>query len=112
MAEINKITGVVVGQFGEAIQLTVVDNNGIAINVSSYTGTKNLYIRPPDALKTVTYTWSFVSDGTNGQIQFTPAASTEIDRPGTWKGQAVFKIGSSVVAKTVLFDMIVEEALA
>ena len=86
MAEINKIKGIVVGQGGEALQFTVVDVDGNAVNLSSYNSTKTAYLRGPFGTPSKSYTVTFVTDGTNGQLQFTPTAG-DIDQPGDWELQ-------------------------
>jgi len=104
MAEINKVKGIVVGQYGNAVQLQVVDNDGQAVDISAYSSTKTLVLREPFTNKTLSYTATFVTDGTNGQFQFTPAAATEIDRPGKWEGQLKLT-SASAVAMTVVFEV-------
>jgi hypothetical protein len=93
MATVNLLTDVYVGEFGDAIVLTLIDDAGVAVNVSAYTSTKTLRARTPDAQKTVSWTVTFVTDGSNGQVQFTPAAATEIDRPGDWECQVELTAG-------------------
>lgn len=110
MAEINKISGIVVGQYGEAIVLTVVDKNGVAIDVSSYSTSINVTLRDPYTLKTLSYSASFVTDGTDGQIQFTPVAG-DIDRAGVWEGQIKLE-KVSAVALTQIFSIEIEKKLS
>jgi hypothetical protein len=108
MAEMNKIKGLVVGQYGEAISLTVVDRNGNPVDVSTYTGIQ-VILRDPFSIKTLTYTGTFVLDGTDGKIRFTPAEG-DIDRDGDWEGQIVFT-KSSVNTPTRVFTVSVEKRL-
>lgn len=110
MAEIGKIKGLVVGQYGEAIILTVVDKNGTAVDVSAYTTSITVTLRDPYTLKTVSSTGSFVTSGTDGKIQFTPA-SGEIDRAGTWEGQIKLE-KASAIALTSIFDVEIERKLS
>lgn len=111
MPEINKIKGITVGQFGDTIQLQVVDKNGQAVDISAYTGTKTVTLRDTFTLKTLSYTATFVTDGTDGEFQFTPTAATEIDRAGKWEGQLKLLIGSSAAAYTVVFEVDVERKI-
>jgi baseplate upper protein BppU len=109
MAEVNKITGLVVGQYGTALQFTIVDANGSAVDISSYATAKTAYLRSPYDNKLVTHDATFVTDGTNGQIKFTPATG-EIDRPGLWTLQ--FKLATaSAVVYTSIASVLVERAL-
>ena len=109
MAEVNNIVGIVVGQGGEALQFTIKDSDGNAVDISAYSGTKTAYLRSPEALLTKTYTATFVNSGTDGQIQFTPSTG-DIDRPGTWELQ--FKLtAASVVRYTEVAKVNVEKAL-
>jgi len=110
MAELNKITGVVVGQYGEAIILAIVDDNGVAIDVSSYATAKTLTMRDKYTLKVLSYSLTFVTDGTNGQVKFTPA-SGDIDRAGDWEGQIELDTASAR-AITQRFTIEVEPKLA
>lgn len=109
MPEINKITGIVAGQFGDAIQLVVVDEDGQPVDISGYNSTKTTALRSPHTLKTNSYATTFVTDGTNGQVQFTPATG-EIDREGKWEGQ-IKLTSASATALTVVFQVIVEKKI-
>lgn len=112
MPEINKITGITEGQFGDTIQLQVVDKNGQPVDISAYTGTKTVTLRDPFTLKSLSYTATFVTDGTDGQFQFTPAAATEINRAGKWEGQLKLLVGSSAAAYTVVFEVTVGKKIS
>ena len=109
MATLNRITGLVVGQFGSAIPLTVVDDDGQVIDVSSYTGITVRAISP-DARTTLEYEGENVSDGTDGEISFTPTSSETFDRDGTWKGQVQFT-ATGILVLTVIFEMEVEKKI-
>lgn len=110
MAEIGKIKGIVAGQYGDAIILTVVDKDGTAVDISSYTTSITVTLRDIFTLKTVNSTGSFVSDGTDGRVQFTPAAG-ELDRAGTWEGQIKLE-KASAVAMTKVFSIEIERKLS
>lgn len=102
MAALNNITGVSVGQFGVAISVVIVDDDNVAIDVSSYT-TITTYLRAPDALKAVSLNTSFTTDGTDGAVYFAPA-NGDINVPGMWEGQiALEKTGAET--HTQKFDM-------
>lgn len=110
MAELNKITGIIVGQYGEAIILQIVDDNGVAVDVSSYTTSKTVTLRDRFGAKVLSYAATFVTTGSDGQIQFTPA-NGDIDRAGEWVGQVELE---TVAARaiTVPFTVQVETRLA
>lgn len=110
MTEANLITGFNVGQYGEAIPLTIIDDYGNSVNISSYTGTKNIILQSPDSLKVITYAASFVNTGTDGNISFTPAQG-DIDRSGDWNGQVTLSTASAT-NKTVLFIFRVGDSLS
>lgn len=109
MATLNKITGLVKGQYGSSIPLTIVDDEGTAIDLSSYTSISIRAISP-DARTTLSFTGAFVSDGTDGQISFSPTSSNTFDRDGTWRGQVQFS-ATGILALTVIFEMEVEEKI-
>lgn len=109
MAELNRITGIVQGQYGENINLTIVDDDGTAIDISAYTTSKTVTIFNPYTLTVKTYAATFNSTGTDGKLYFTPAAG-DIDSAGTWKGQVKLE-KASAVALSVLFDMEVEDRI-
>ena len=103
MATLNKITGLVVGEYGTARTLTIVDDEGIAIDLSSYTGV-TLKAHSPDARTTLSFTGTLVGGGTGGQFSFTPISSNTFDRDGTWEGQVQFT-ASGILVLTVIFEM-------
>lgn len=109
MTTMNIITGVVVGQFGTAITLEVVDDEGNVVDLSSFTGI-TVKTRSPDARTTLSFTGSLVGDGTSGQFSFTPASGNTFDRDGTWEGQVQFS-ASGVLVLTVIFKLEVEKKI-
>lgn len=70
---------------GVAITLPIVDQDGNIIDVSSAT-TKTIYLRKPDGTTILTKTATFVTDGTDGEIQYV-TVKDEIDTVGVWKVQ-------------------------
>lgn len=108
--EVNVVVGVYAGEYGEPIILTMVDDDGAAIDISGYSSTKTIVLRSPDQLKKVTLTGSFTTDGTDGKVQGTPTTG-QIDREGDWEGQVSLSTGSAV-AKSWVFTMPVGEGIA
>lgn len=109
MTTLNKILGLVVGQFGTAITLQVVDDDGLVVNLSSYTGVTVRAVSP-DAKTTLSFTGTLVGGGTGGQFSFTPASGNTFDRDGTWQGQVQFT-AASVLTLTVVFEMEIDKKL-
>ena len=105
----NKITGLVSGQYGTAVPITVVDDEGNVIDVSSYTGITIKAISP-DARTTLSFTGALVGDGTDGEISFTPTSSDTFDRDGTWNGQVQFS-ATDILVLTVIFEIEVEKKI-
>ncbi len=106
---LNQISGLVVGQYGEGIILTIADDNAVPVDISTYTGLKELILRSPDELKTLTYSISFNTDGTDGKIVFVPLIG-DIDRPGVWHGQIIL-VSATAKIPTQIFTVKVSEAL-
>jgi hypothetical protein len=109
MATLNKVTGLVAGQYGSSIQLQVVDDAGNPIDISSYTGI-TIRALSPDARTTLQFTGAKVGGGTNGQFSFTPTSGNTFDRDGTWEGQVQFSAGG-ILALTVVFEMEVDKKI-
>lgn len=110
MTELNKVRDVVVGEYGVPIIVELVSAIGVAIDVSSYTGTKTVTAKAPNNEATKTFTASFVSDGSDGKVKFTPASDNYFTVPGTWEGQLSLA-KASTLALTVVFDIEVEKSL-
>lgn len=109
MAETGVIKGLVVGQYGDPLILTVCDEDATALDISGYSTSQVVNLRSPDNLKTVSVTAAFQSTGSDGKITFTPGDG-DIDRPGNWTGQIVLS-GASKVIKTSKFTVVVEAAV-
>ena len=69
------------GDIGTIFELTIVDTDGTAIDVST-ASVKYIYFADPDGDK-VCKTAAFTTDGTDGKIQYTTIAG-DIDEVGTW----------------------------
>ena len=109
MAALNKIRGLVAGQYGSSIPLTAADDEGNVIDISSYTGITVRAISP-DARITLEFIGAEVTDGTDGQFSFTPTSNNTFDRDGTWEAQARFT-ASGILALTVIFELVVEKKI-
>ena len=95
-SNIGTIRGVAVGSYGQVILITLRDLDGIAQDVSSFTGTRTAIGKPPGGRKIATATVSFNADGTDGVVSFS-WASGDIDESGEWELQITLNAGSARV---------------
>ena len=75
------LRGIHVGDFGNTITITLVDD-GVAQNLSTYTGTHLARARSPGGHKYISSTVT-VSSATAGEVTFS-WSSGEVDRSGLW----------------------------
>lgn len=106
---LNKVTGIVKGQYGNSIQLQVVDDEGNAENISSYT-TLTVRAVSPDGRTTLEFTAAKVNSGTNGEFSFSPTSNNTFDRDGTWQAQLQLA-ATNILAPTVVFEIEVDKKL-
>lgn len=108
MATISKVRGVVAGQYGQTVPLSVVNNEGQAVDLSAYTV---ILVRAlsEDAQESIQWTGAFVA-ATGGTFSFTPDTALTFIRPGTWEAQAQFS-DTGILALTVPFEIIVEKQI-
>lgn len=85
------------GDIGVQIIITVLDQDGDVVNLSSAT-TKSIVFNLPDET-TVTKTASFVSDGSDGKIKYT-TESGFVSQLGIWAAQAFVIIGTAEYTST------------
>jgi len=103
------LKGLVVGEYGKAQTVTCKDFDGVAQDISSYTG-MTVVARSPGGTKTVSATGSFATDGTDGGVAWSYSTGTYLDRDGTWDGQVVLtKTGYKT--KSYPFQMEVAKSL-
>lgn len=67
---------------GVRLELTVTDTNGTALDISSFTTKKYVFVDPIETVSEVTA--SFVSDGSDGKL-FYILSDGDIDTDGEWK---------------------------
>ena len=103
-----KLTGIVQGEYGKNIIITLV-KGGASVNISSYT---SITVEFRGDRNNVTRTASFVTDGTDGQIQFSfdLGDNQNLDWKGTWKGQVVL-YKTDELTKSDVFTIEVAEGL-
>lgn len=75
-----------IGDIGTVITLTIVDQDGTAVDVSTAT-TKEIHLQPPSG-DAVQKTASFTTDGSDGKIYYTTASASDLNVAGTWEAQA------------------------
>lgn len=108
MTELNKVEGLVAGQYGEAVSLQVVDDDGQPVDLSAYTAAI-LRAISDDAQETSQFACTITS-ATGGTFTFTPDTTNNFIRPGTWEAQVQFS-DTGVLALTVPFQIIVEKQI-
>lgn len=96
----NKITGVVAGQYGQAIPLSIVDAEGQPYDLSAFTAALLRSISP-DAQTTLNITAS-ITTATGGLVSFTPTSDAFFTRDGLWESQLQFS-DTGVLRITVPF---------
>jgi len=106
--KLNLIENIIVGEYGAPVFLQLVDGKSDPIDISSYT-TREVLLRSPDSLKTITYTAPLFFTGEDGKIYFTPA-SGDIDREGEWTGM-IRLTATGIVTKSEHIRMIVQNTL-
>ncbi len=100
----NKITGIVAGQYGEAIALQILDSAGIGVDLSVYSSL-SVVSTSNDEQKVLTF--SSTGGDTSGNFSFTPTSGNTFDRDGTWLTQVQLTT-ASILALTIPFEIEVE----
>ena len=94
---------------GVTLTITFKDDSDSAIDVSSAT-TKSIYLQDP-AGTVNTHTADFTTDGSDGKIKYTTAATSDLDLCGTWRIQGHVS-SSSWNYKSTWDDFVVHGNLA
>lgn len=104
----NKISGMVVGEYGVAHTLQAVDDAGAALDLSAYT---TVIVRSvsPSAQTTLQFTGAFVSS-TGGTFSITPDTAITFTEDGEWESQAQFS-ATNILALTIPFILEVEKQI-
>jgi len=87
---LEPLKGFVVGSYGQPYILTVINDSGVAQDVSGYTTSITVIAMPPSKKAAVTDTAAYTTDGTDGKITGAGFAEGEIDEPGNWELQIEF----------------------
>ena len=110
MTSVNRIKGLVVGQFGNTIPLSCVDDEGTAKDLAAYTAVIVRAISP-DAQTTREWTGAFVS-ASGGTLTFTPDSTDYLNMDGEWEAQSQFSDSTgNVLALTVPFILDVDKQI-
>lgn len=72
------------GDVGTIFEITSVDPDGAAVDISAAT-VKKFHFKRPDGT-TLTKTAVFTSDGSDGKLRYTTVAD-DLNQPGTWQVQ-------------------------
>ncbi len=104
----EELVGIVSGQYGVAVPITIVDEDGLAVDITAYT---SIIVKMVsfDTRTTLSFTASIVS-ATAGVISFTPSSSNTFDRDGVWTGQIEFS-DTGILAITPLFKVNVDNKI-
>ena len=93
------LDGLHIGQYGVTVTITLNDiDTDTAADISSYT-TLTVDLKSPSGTVT-TKTASFVTDGSDGQVQF-DLESGDLDETGRWKIQVNLISGSSEILSEI-----------
>jgi len=102
------LEGVAVGEVGIQRTINIVDENNVAVNVSTYT--VSIKIDSPGSGSSLTLTGTFINTGVDGKIAliFTSAITPTVS--GMWTGQVTLT-KTGVVARSEPFSMPVYESV-
>lgn len=78
-----------VGVIGASIDVTLTDQDGVAIDLSTSI-TRFIYLTRPNGKRTSKFSAALVSGGTTGRMRYTTVAATDLDVPGDWTIQAFY----------------------
>lgn len=79
---------------GTILTITVVDDDGVAVDISGATSKQIVFLKPDETV--VTKTAVFVSDGSDGKIKYTTIAG-DLDIVGLWHIQPLIDISAGDV---------------
>jgi len=93
-----------VGDVGTVFELTITEQDGTVVDVSSV-ATKTIYFKKPNSAK-IAATASFTTNGTDGKIKYA-SQTNDIDMAGLWKiqGYVEFASGDKFYSEVVSFTV-------
>lgn len=83
------------GNFPITIERTLVDKDGVAVDVSAYS-TIHLDLIMPDK-SVVTFEGEFSTNGHNGKVRYITASADDISQSGHYQGQFRLSSGSGLL---------------
>lgn len=107
MDAVNKVQGFVEGEYGLAHALQIIDDDGVGVDLTTYTGIA-LRAISADAQKTISI--SSTGGDSSGNFSITPDTANFFDRDGTWLAQ-VHLTTATILAMTVPFEVDVTRQL-
>lgn len=85
---------IVAGDYGQTLQLTVLDvDTNAAADLSGYTSTQVIILRDPDGNE-ASKTAAFATDGSDGVVEYTLVAD-DIDEEGKWRARVRVTSGTA-----------------
>ncbi len=101
------------GAVGHIIELTVkkkAEDGTISVRDISGQTALSIYAEPKIA-SAKTFTAALTTDGTDGKMQYTTTASSDLDESGEWKIQGLVTEGASPITKTAITKILVKDNL-
>lgn len=99
-----------VGQKGLSFRATIKDASGTVVDISTAT-TKQLIFRKSNASSNTTVTAEFVTDGTDGQMEYVTSATSFLSVGGIWRVQGYVVLSAGDEFKTNIHTFRVEDNL-
>lgn len=97
------LANIVSGDYGQTIQLTVLDTDtNAAADISGYSTAQTMTLRDPDGTSSAKVA-AFATDGTNGVVEYTlMEGDIDIDQDGAWKVRVTLASGTAKLTSTWL----------
>jgi len=98
----------ILGNVGTTFRATIKDQDNVVVDVSSATTQEIIFKKPGGTL--ITRATSFVTDGTDGKIEYKTLAA-DIDEEGTWEWQPHVILGAGNEWYSDPLEFVVKEKL-
>jgi hypothetical protein len=90
-----------VGNIGSKLRATCYDQAQAVVDISAATSMV-LYLKNPSG-KLKAFTASLDTNGTDGRLQYTTTAATDLNEHGKWKAQGKITIGTQVIWSNIVY---------